>query len=559
MTSIDGKTTLALSSQYADASHPRWSPDGRKLAFLGLRGDPTKLKDAKPQVWLLDRRGGEAQAFTHIKQGVAGFAWSPDSQQMALLVKDPEREKKKDGDEDRPLPVVIDRLQFKEDGVGYLDRRRVHIYLFNGTGEPRQLTSGDYDDESPAWRPDSKAIAFVSKRQGDPDSNVNSDIWLVSTLAENAQAPLTQLTQNLGPDHSPAWSSDGQYLTYVTVTDIDKIWYATEHLALLSLQDSKVTVLSADYDRSVFKPQFSADGKSIVFLAFDGGDQPLMRYELRSSKLSQLSASQVSIEEAKSDKQGNMLVLQSSHYSPLNIHLYRNGKIQQLTQLNSELLKNTSLGKVQRLSVKGFAGDVVESFVYTPPDYDASKPYPTLFYFHGGPVAQHSSAFNKIAQLYAANGYIAVLPNPHGSNGYGQAFSDILFAKWGISDFTDIDMIADQLVASGVSDEHKIGVGGWSYGGILTNYAITKSNRFAAAISGASEVNYRANYGHDIYQHTWEAELGLPWENAAAWEAISPFNDIGKITTPTLVIGGQADWNVPIINSEQLYQGLIRA
>jgi dipeptidyl aminopeptidase/acylaminoacyl peptidase len=561
MTSIDGKTTLPLTTQYADASYPRWSPDGSKLAFLGLRGDPKKLEDAKPQVWLLDRRGGEAQAYTTIKQGVAEFSWSPDSQQMALLIQDPEPEKVKKNDEgesDIPLPVVIDRLQFKEDGVGYLDRRRVHIYLFNGKGDPKQLTVGDYDDESPSWRPDGKAIAFVSKRQDDPDSNENSDIWLVSTTELNSQAKLTQLTHNPGQDHSPAWSPDGKYLTYVTVTDIKKIWYATEHLAILKLQDNSQKVLTTDYDRSVFQPQFSDDGKAIVFLASDGGDQPLMRYEWRSAKLHQLSAMDVSIEEVKSDNNGNLVVLQTSHYSPLNIHLYRKGKSEQLTQLNHELLKNIELAKVQRLRVKGFAGDVVESFVYTPPNYDASKPYPTLFYLHGGPVAQHTSAFNKIGQLYAANGYVAVLPNPHGSNGYGQAFSEILFAKWGISDFTDIDMIADQLVASGVSDESKMGVGGWSYGGILTNYAITKSNRFAAAISGASEVNYRANYGHDIYQHTWEAELGLPWENASAWEAISPFNDLGKISTPTLVIGGQADWNVPIINSEQLYQGLKR-
>ena len=191
-------------------------------------------------------------------------------------------------------------------------------------------------------------------------------------------------------------------------------------------------------------------------------------------------------------------------------------------------------------------------------DHDASKTYPTIFVLHGGPVSQHDTSFDYWGQLYAAKGYIAVLPNPHGSNGYGEAFSHALFGNWGGPDFADVDAIADHLVASGISDGDKLGVGGWSYGGILTNYVITQSTRFKGAVSGASEVNHRANYGHDVYQHFWEVELGLPWENIEAWEKINPFNNLGKVTTPTLVIGGKEDWNVPIQNSEQLYQVLKR-
>ena len=207
---------------------------------------------------------------------------------------------------------------------------------------------------------------------------------------------------------------------------------------------------------------------------------------------------------------------------------------------------------------RGGETNLLKVLFIIPPNYDNQKIYPTIFVLHGGPVSQHDTSFDEFAQLYASNGYIAVLPNPHGSSGYGQDYSYALNKKWGVSDFKDVDAIADYLVESGISNPDKLGVGGWSYGGILTNYVITKSTRFSGAVSGASEVNHRANYGHDIYQNEWEVELGFPWENIEDWEAINPFNDLGKVTTPTLVIGGQLDWNVPILNSEQLYQVLKR-
>jgi dipeptidyl aminopeptidase/acylaminoacyl peptidase len=153
---------------------------------------------------------------------------------------------------------------------------------------------------------------------------------------------------------------------------------------------------------------------------------------------------------------------------------------------------------------------------------------------------------------------VTLLINPRGSSGYGQAFSEALFADWGNKDYQDVIAAVDYVIGQGYADPSKLGVGGWSYGGILTNYVITKTDRFKGAVSGASEGLYRANYGHDHYQLTWELELGLPWENAEAWEKISPFNQVANITTPTLWIGGEKDWNVPILNSEQMYQAMKR-
>lgn len=559
MTSTDGEVTIPMTASYANAGNPQWNPDGSSLGFTGTRGDD---EDAKSQVWLLDLRGGEAQQYTHVEQGVSDFLWSPDGSRMLLTIRDPEpKALDENGEEvkdEKPKPWVIDRLQFKRDYVGYLDRRRNHFYLHNGDDDPIQITSGDYDDSSPQWSPDGTKIAFVSKREDDPDGNSNSDIWVVSADPVAGEYPLTQVTTNKGSDSSPDWSPDGTMITHVTVTEPEKLWYATQNLAVVSADGGNVNILTNDFDRMVSSPKFSSDGNSIYFRAANGGNQPVMSINVDGTDLKEVIGGELSVRQFDVAIDGRIATIQSSHHTPFEVHMGNGGQMKRLTKLNDELLTGVNLAKVERLKVSGWNDEEVESFIYYPVGHDPDTAYPTIFVLHGGPVSQHDTAFDTWGQLYAANGYIAVLPNPHGSSGYGSDFTYSLNRQWGVPDFADVDRIADHLVATGISDGDKLGVGGWSYGGILTNYVITKSDRFAGAVTGASEVNHRANYGHDHYQLQWEIEFGLPWENIDAWEAINPFNDIGKVTTPTLVMGGEHDWNVPIQNSEQLYQGLRR-
>ncbi len=558
ITSIDGKSTLPMTAVYMNASDPQWSPDGKYLAFLGVRGTD---KDTENQVWTLDLRGGEAVQFTNVPQGVNSYRWSPDGTKMALVIKDakPQTNAPDENSSNEKLePFVIDRLQFKKDYVGYLDRRRTHIYIKNGNEKPIQITFGDYDDSDPQWNPDNKLIAFVSKREGDPDANNNSDIWLVDSSDDKKNRELKKLTINPGPDTNPSWSPDGNTIAYISSIEPDKLWYATEHLAITDKNNGETKLLSLNYDRMISSPMFSNDGKSIFALASDRGNRPLIKFDLSNGDKENMTPGELSVRNYAIGNKDKIITLMSSHHSPFNFYLIKRNEIINLTNYNNAILKDTKLADVKRLIVPGWRNEPVESFIYYPPNYDNQKIYPTIFVLHGGPVSQHDTSFDEFAQLYAANGYIAVLPNPHGSSGYGQAYSYALNKKWGVPDFEDVDAIADYLVENGVSDPNKLGVGGWSYGGILTNYVITKSTRFSGAVSGASEVNHRANYGHDIYQNEWEVELGLPWVNIEDWEAINPFNDLGKVTTPTLVIGGQLDWNVPILNSEQLYQVLKR-
>ncbi len=243
---------------------------------------------------------------------------------------------------------------------------------------------------------------------------------------------------------------------------------------------------------------------------------------------------------------------------PSEIFSLAGGRLEQVTFANKKLLDELQLAQVENVQFKSKDGTEIEGFIYKPLGFNPSMKYPTILRNHGGPVSQYDFSFDFEPQLYAANGYVVIEVNPRGSSGYGQAFSYALFADWGNLDFQDVSAGVDHSIAKGYSDPERLGVCGWSYGGILTNYVITQTTRFKGAVSGASEALYRANYGHDHYQMWWETELGLPWENAAAWERISPFNKVDKITTPTLWIGGGADWNVPILNSEQMYQAMKR-
>ncbi len=562
MVSRDGAEVVQLTSDDYSASTPRWSPDGRYLGFLAAKGED---EDASTQVWTLDRRGGESLAYTAVDQGVNDYAWSPDGSKMLLVIGDKSAAElaadaaDEEGEEAKPLPFVIDRLQFKQDGIPYLDRSRTHIFVLDErVGEPLQLTFGDFDDRQAAWSPDSSEIVFVSNRTADRDGNDNSDIWVVSALGDLANREPRRITGNEGSDHSPAWSNDGEQIAYVTVTEPDLIWYATNHLAVASASGGDERVLTAELDRNVGSPVFSTDDRSIFFVLEDSAERHLAQFELATGSLSRPIEGALSVRGFVQNSAGDMAVRMSTPHVPQELFLLSGDSLTQLTRTNEGLLRQLKLAEVRNVTFPSTDSTEVEGFIFTPPDYNPGQKYPTILRIHGGPVSQYDFSFNSDAQLLAANGYVVVISNPRGSSGYGQDFSAALFANWGVPDFEDVNAAVDYAIAEGYADPDRLGVGGWSYGGILTNYVITKSDRFEGAITGASEVNYIANYGHDHYQKEWEAELGLPWENKEAWEKISPWENVDKVVTPTLVMGGKEDWNVPIQNSEQLYQALKR-
>lgn len=558
MVSTRGDNPLPMTVPGSSAGNPNWSPDGKYLSFTSSRGESSS------QVWVLDRRGGEARQLTDLDQGVGTHSWSPDGMKLLLSLRDPEPQQTwAEGKPNSPQPPwVIDRLQFKRDGVGYITgNRHTHLYVLGvETKVLTQITSGAYDESQATWSPDGKYVAFVSNRTAEPDRNQNSDIWVVGTENRDKGQTLLQVTTNSGSDSSPAWSPDGTQITYVTGIEPDLIWYATRHLALVSSDGGPPTLLTRELDRNVSGPRFSEDGTKIIFRVEDSSENHLVQIDVESRGMHRIIQGPLSVGQFSQGPDGMIATLVATLDRPNEIHMGTEGQFRRVTHTNDAFFSGIALGEVRNVRFPSRDGTEIEGFVTLPVGYQDGLRYPTLLRIHGGPVSQFRHAFNLEAQLFAANGYVVIQTNPRGSSGYGQEFSVDLWAEWGVRDYEDVVAGVDYAIEQGWSDPDRLGVGGWSYGGILTDHVITQTDRFRGAITGASEVLYIANYGHDHYQLQWEKELGLPWEgdNRQAWENISPFNKVDRVTTPTLIMGGEQDWNVPIQNGEQLYQALRR-
>jgi len=566
MAPLGGGPALRLTTSRKPERSPRWSPDGKWIAFLSGR------EGKKAQVWLMSREGGEAVKLTDFKASVSSFAWSPDSTRLALIVSDVDPDDPDASDDEAaapdaaagekekkpkaPPPIVIRRLQFKRDTEGYLREVRSHVHVFDvGARTSFEVTSGPYDDEGVAWSPDGKWIAFTSNRTKDPDASRDSDIFVVEA---RAGATPRDLGTGPGADRSPSWSPDGASIVYEAGGDPKDMWYGANHAAVVAVKGGPPRALTADLDRNIDRPRFSPDGRFVYFLLEDGGNSHLARVPAGGGTVERVVAGERDVSAFSMSSKGEIALLASEPQLPPEVFsLGTGGALVRVSTVNDAFLKGIRLGRVERFKARSADGTMIDGFLTRPPDAPAGR-LPTILRIHGGPVSQFSTAFEMEWQVLAGAGFAVVAANPRGSSGYGTAFSRAIWADWGHKDFEDVMAAVDHVIAMGVADPDRLGVGGWSYGGILTDYVITKTGRFKAAVSGASEANYLSNYGTDHYQYEWETELGLPWRNVDAWVKLSPWFSVEKVTTPTLLMGGSEDMNVPLLNSEQLYQALRR-
>ncbi|MEE9117755.1 MAG: S9 family peptidase, partial [Calditrichia bacterium] len=495
--SVEGGEAIPMTAEDSSSSLPKWSPDGKYFSFLSARNK------GKTQVWVLNNLGGEAIKLTDIKQGVKDYAWSPDGKRILLTITDPgpddlveDKDKKK-----KKRPWVVDRIQFKEDDAGYLDNRRAHLYTFNmGDKKVTQITSGNFDDSDPAWSPDGKSIAFVSNRTDNPDTNENSDIWIVSADNTDKGKTLLQLTKNKDTDSSPVWSPDGKSIAYITIPYNGKFsGFNTSYIALISSKGITPKALTLNLDRNVASLQFTPDGKTITFLLEDSGENNLASIDINSKNLNRLIKGRNIVSRYHLGRKGTITALITNPYFPAEIFMLENMELRKLTSVNDPLMSELKLAEVENIHYKSKDGTEIEAFVYKPIGFNPNFKYPTILAPHGGPMEQYTYEFDFEYQLWAANGYLVVAPNPRGSTGYGREFTQAIYAKWGKKDFEDVIAGVDYVIEKGYADPERLCVGGWSYGGVMTNYVITQSQRFKGAVSGASIAFYRANYGHDIY------------------------------------------------------------
>jgi dipeptidyl aminopeptidase/acylaminoacyl peptidase len=535
------------------ASQPKFSPDGRYLSFVSARP-----ADSKSQIWLLDMRGAEPRQMTHVSGEISSYAWSPDGKRIALVMSETEEGGK------TPKPIVIDTFHFKQDVDGYMTAQtRKHLYLLEvGSGALTALTTAsEYNDDVPAWSPDGKLIAYVSNHRKDPEQSGVDEIYLVEARA--AAVP-RRLAEVFSPNHQRlAFSPDGKLLSLLQGLEPRLNAYITDRLAVVSVSDGHLRPLTDKLDRAVTAPFFSADGKSIGVLVEDDGSNYPARVDLGTGEIERLIPGPVTAHD-ESAASGHTAVLASSDTQSAEVFALENHELRMLTSHNEALLAEIKFGAVEDVSFKSRDGTQIHGQIVKPPSYVSGRKYPTILWIHGGPNGQDQHELVPESycpplerQLLAAQGYVVLAVNYRGSTGRGAKFARSIEADWGHKEVEDLLAGVDYAVRVGIADPARLGIGGWSYGGILTDYTIAHDTRFKAAIAGAGSGNQTGMWGLDEYALQYNAELGPPWKSTALYVKLSyPFYHADQIHTPTLFMGGDKDFNVPIAGGEQMYLAL---
>jgi dipeptidyl aminopeptidase/acylaminoacyl peptidase len=533
-----------------NASEPRFSPDGRYVSFLAARP-----AGSTAQLWLLDRRGGEPRQVSHLTDEISSYEWSPDGHRVVLVMHGAE-------DPKAPKPRVLDAYKFKQDREGYLTAEaRTHLYLLDvGSGACQPLALDPLRADSvPAFSPDGRRIAFVGNPAVAARDAGRDEIYLVDATP-GAQPRL--LLTTFSPNHQHLeWSPDGARIAFLEGDELRYNAYIMDKLAVADPASGRARTLTAGLDRAVVSPRFAGAG-AIEFAVEDDGEQYPARLTLATGAIERLAGPSVVQELATAS--GHTAVLASSDRAPLEVFALEDGKLRPLSTHNRALFAELALGAVEDLTFRSRDGTEIHGQLVKPPEFVAGRRYPTILWIHGGPNGQddHSLELESYAptlerQLFATHGYLALAVNYRGSTGRGAKFARAIFADWGHKEVEDLLAGVDHAVAAGLADPARLGLGGWSYGGILTDYVIASDRRFKAGISGAGSGNQLSTYGADEYVVQYDAELGPPWRSTALWLKVSyPFFHADRIRTPTLFLGGDKDFNVPIIGGEQMYQAL---
>ncbi len=542
---------------------PRWSPDGRFLAFVSERGE-------KNQLFLAPMDGGEARQLTNQEHGISQPAWSPDGSKIAFVArvgawKDP----KERNPLEKAEPRVIVDLRYKLDGVGFFDNRRTHIFTTGvESNETKQITTGDYNDDQPAWSPNSKVIAFVSDREAQRHQrHWRTDVWTVPAAGGRPR----RLTRARGSAAHPTFSPDGRWIAFAGHEHGDAGVAKNIHLMIIPAAGGKAPrSLSATTDRPVAGwPVFLSGrtfawepgGKSMLFLAGDRGTQAIYRAALNGGAVPKVLDGERQIEGFSLAPDGRIAFTAVWMTEPPEVYaagLDGRSKEANLTHINDELKAAVEISPMQRMSYRAGDGLEIEAFVLYPLGYRKGGRYPLAVNVHGGPHSFHPGCRSWIQfQSLAARGYVVLLPNPRGSTTYGEAFAEACVRDWGGIDYEDIMAGVDALVEKGVADPGRLYLGGYSYGGFMTSWAIGHTTRFKAAVIGAPVSNEASMFGTgDIPLFDMHEIGGTPQSNPDEYWARSPVAYLGNAQTPVLLLHHEGDLRCPIGQSEEIFHAL---
>lgn len=588
---IAGGSPAPFTADEARDMNPVWSPDGRWIAFLSNRvGKRRGRKQAAMQLWVIPADGGEARQLTAFKAGVSEPAWSPDGGRLAFVTRGTLEEPEVDADDEELIVREVTRPKYKYDAMGFIEGY-AHIWMIpaadgppaagglpaadglptagapEARGRPTRLTDGDYDHDSPAWLPGGREVVFLANRTPEADLAFTRDLW----AADIQTGALRQITHNTGPCVSPVPSPDGRWIAFVA-NDFHAKSATNFGMWIVPSSGGESMNLTAGFDRSVGNavgsdarlvpmfptPAWTPDGGALVFFATDGGRTHLYRVGVADQTVRQLTDGA----EVVADLTAAAGAVVYQRMSPTSLDelwvLPPSGQPRRLAGFNDDLLAGLEIGEPRHFTYAGVDGWPMDGWFLTPPGFDPVKKYPAILRIHGGPHAAYGDTFNHYMHLLAARGYVVVWTNPRGSQGYGEAFTRAVVTDWGGKDSRDILMGLDHAIAQGFIDPARVAVTGGSYGGFMTNWLITHTDRFRCAVTEVCVSNLFSFYGTSDIGATWgELEWGAtPWDDPERLLMQSPLSYVKNVTTPVLITANEADHRCPVEQSEQFYMAL---
>ncbi|MCI0487280.1 MAG: S9 family peptidase [Blastocatellia bacterium] len=549
LVSTAGGQPLRLTTSSKNDNQPRWSPDGRLLAFISSR-------EAKPQIFLISPFGGEAERLTESKSGVQSFEWSPDSRRIAYVAGQemtPAEEKKQKEKDD---PQVVDK-DFKFSRIWLIDVE---------TKKASELVKGDYVARDPQWSPDGRRIAYTTTPTPKADDGSLSDIWIIDVESGKQR----KLIENEGPDNSPRWSPDGRLIAFLS-RDSEKGLLGQSRLRVIPSEGgaAREVAPALDIRKSSFKYQpgsanWSADGRTIYFNAQVGTANQLFALAAAGGEVKQLSKTAGQMSAATFSGDGAAIAFtRSDPQHPGDVYFAKiasPGDAIKLTDHNPQV-RDLTLGTSEVIKWKSKDDLEIEGVVIYPVGYQRGKRYPMVALVHGGPSGVWTQGFpgswGNFGHVYAGKGWTVFYPNVRGSSGYGEKFLLANVRDWGGGDYQDIQTGIDHLISKGVADPDKLAQAGWSYGGYMTAWTLTQTNRFKAVMVGAGLTNMFSMYSTNDLQRVLEGYFGAePWDDLEVYTRASAMAFIKQAKTPTLILHGAVDLRVPVGQAQELYMGL---
>ncbi len=574
LVSTSGGESRRFTAADAKDSTPRWTPDGSRIVFLSNRSDSN-------QIWTIPVAGGEAAKLTDLPESVSSFTISRDGSSIAFVSKSDtkamEEAKAKEGQpEEKKSDVVrVTKLRFRADGTpGFLDNKPTHIWVVGlEGGDPRQVTSGEFDDSSPTWSPDGNTIAFVSNRTDQRELKKNSEIW---TIPESGGDASPVLTGNDAMFYGPSWSPDGKYLAVQGHNNARAGHALNAELWVVEPSGSGLRSLTSGLDRMVGDTSavdtasgaetemiWSGDSSSILFNVSDEGNAHVRRVRVDGGDAELVVGGTRRVMNYSVSADGSTIGFSAgTSTNPCDIFVCKgNGSDErQLTHANKEFFSSVLISEPEEIRVESQADDkaTIHGWIMKPIGFEEGKKYPMVLEIHGGPHAMYANAYFHEFQLLAAQGYVVVYGNPRGSQGYGSDFSSCTKGVWGSSDMPDLMALVDYAIDQSYVDPNRLGVTGGSYGGFMTTWVVGHTDRFKAAVTQRPVTNMYSFYGtSDIGSTFGDYETGgNPWENTDQFLKMSPITYVDKIVTPLMIIHSEQDYRCPIEQSEQLFVAL---